>query len=253
MNKKVPYASIEDLKNKIVQWVKDWFAKNGGPETYAVIGLSGGKDSCLCGKILVEALGKERVIGVFLPNGMQSDIDVSKKIAEYLGVKTYEVNIKDGNSGILDAIFAAGIKLSNYAKTNTPARVRMATLYAIAGTVDGRVCNTCNLSENYVGYATKYGDAAGDFAPIDQLTVREVKALAYEFGIPAEFVEKVPSDGLCGKSDEESFGFTYDALDTYLLEGKGSAELIEKIEKMKASNLHKLSFMETFDVGRVIE
>jgi len=239
---------MQTTKNDLIQWIKNWFAENG-PDAKAIVGLSGGKDSTTVAKLCVEALGKDRVIGVRMPNGVQSDIDVSRKVGEWLGIKTLEVNIYHGNNNLLFAIEEAGLELSDYAKINTPARMRMATLYAIAGTVNGRVANTCNLSEDYVGYATKYGDGAGDFSPLCNFTVREVKALAYELGIPAEFVEKVPSDGLCGKTDEESLGFTYAELDAFLLERKEFSGL-ERASKMNRANLHKLKYMDYFKPRR---
>lgn len=235
-------------KTLLIAWLRRWFIDNGGE--YAVVGISGGKDSLVVAKLCCEALGPKRVFGVLMPNGEQKDIADSKKIVEYLGIKNVVVNISNGNQGLLNAIDAAGVQLNDYARINTPARMRMATLYAIAGTINGRVANTCNLSEDYVGYATKYGDGAGDFSPLNGLTVREVIQLGIELGLPEEWVRKTPTDGLCGKTDEDNLGFTYETLDGYLLGDENvpglTDEVIDNIENRRINNTHKLVFMEGF-------
>jgi len=239
-------------KTLLIAWLRRWFRENGGK--YAVVGISGGKDSFVTAKLLCEALGKDRVFGVLMPNGEQKDITDSRRIVEYLGIRFTTVNIKAGNDGLLGEVGKAlnglNINLDEYAKINTPARMRMATLYAIAGCIDGRVANTCNLSEDYVGYATKYGDGAGDFSPLNGLTVREVILLGLELGLPEDLVRKTPSDGLCGKTDEDNLGFTYETLDGYLLGDENvpglTDEIIENIENRRVKNLHKLTFMEGF-------
>ena len=123
----------------------------------------------------------------------------------------------------------------------------MATLYAVSQTINGRVANTCNLSEDWVGYATRYGDAAGDFSPLSQLTVSEVKAIGRELGLPSELVDKTPTDGLCGKTDEDNLGFTYDTLDRYIRTGEINDEDVKaKIDSMHEKNLFKLQLMPSF-------
>ena len=123
----------------------------------------------------------------------------------------------------------------------------MTTLYAIAGAVGGRVVNNCNLSESYVGYSTKFGDGAGDFGLLRNLTVTEVKAIGYELGLPAEFIEKVPVDGLQPKTDEDNLGFTYVVLDRYIREGIcDDAETLLKIKAMHAISRHKVEAMPAF-------
>lgn len=131
----------------------------------------------------------------------------------------------------------SGIKVSNQTEINIPARVRMVMLYAISQSIDGRVANTCNLSENYVGYSTKYGDAAGDFSPLESLTKTEVKAIGKELGLPERLVVKVPTDGLCGKTDEENLGFSYDVLDKYIRTG----EIEDMPKKRSIDTLHMLN------------
>jgi NAD+ synthase len=234
------------VKNEVVQWIKDWFDKNG-KDCNAVVGISGGKDSSIVAALCVEALGKDRVTGVLMPNGEQSDIDMARKLVEFLDIRNFEVNIKDAVCGVLNNLPFNGYDVSEQTATNLPARIRMATLYAISQSMYGRVANTCNLSEDWVGYATRYGDAAGDFSPLSQLTVSEVKAIGRELGLPSELVDKTPTDGLCGKTDEDNLGFTYDTLDKYIRTGKINDENVKaKIDLMHEKNLFKLQLMPSF-------
>ena len=202
------------VKDEIVEWITTWFEENGNG-CKAVVGVSGGKDSSVVAALCVAALGKDRVIGVLMPNGEQSDIKYSHMLCDHLGIKNYTVNVGPAINGVLDSIHenATDIEVTEQTTTNLPARIRMATLYAVSQSVNGRVANTCNLSEDWVGYSTKFGDAAGDFSPLSRLTVSEVKAIGRELGLPAELVDKTPSDGLCGKTDEMNLGFSYDVLD----------------------------------------
>ena len=235
------------VKNEIVEWIRDWFAQNGN-DCNAVIGISGGKDSSVVAALCCEALGKDRVIGVKMPCGEQKDIDYSNMLINHLGIKSYTMNIWDAVVGI-DNQFPTDIEISKQTTTNLPARIRMATLYAISQSVNGRVANTCNLSEDFVGYATKFGDAAGDFSPLSQLTVAEVKAVGHELGLPSDLVDKTPTDGLCGKTDEDNLGFTYDVLDKYIRTGEIEDEDIKaKIDSMHEKNLFKLQPMPCYHV-----
>ncbi len=231
----------KEIEN-IVAWIKNWFSKNG-PKASAVIGLSGGKDSTIVATLLVKALGKERVVGVLMPNGEQKDIADSKKVAELLGIRSYTVNINEAVEGEYKALKAAGIEPLRDAVINTPPRIRMTTLYAIAQSLPegGRVANTCNRSEDYVGYSTKYGDAAGDFSPCSDFLVTEMLQIGEALGLPDELIHKTPSDGLSGMSDEDKLGFTYETLDKYVLTGICEDESTRnKIDKMNRQNLHKL-------------
>jgi NAD+ synthase len=236
------------VKEEIVLWIRDFF-ENNGEGCKCVIGLSGGKDSSIVASLCVEALGKDRVVGVLMPQGIQHDIDYSKDLVEFLGIKSYEINIGVTVEYLLhfDIEPVLDKLLTDQTKINLPARIRMCTLYAIAQTINGRVANTCNLSEDYVGYATKFGDGAGDFSPLSDLTVQEVKAIGRVLGLPEKFIEKTPIDGLCGKSDEDNLGFTYAVLDRYLREGViDDVETQEKIERLHSNNLHKLEPMPKF-------
>ena len=233
------------IKNDCVNWIRDFFEKNG-KDCNAVIGISGGKDSSVAAALCVEALGKERVIGVLMPCGEQHDIDCAYKLVNHLGIKHYVVNIKDAIEGLKNS-FPAELILSNQSNVNLPPRIRMATLYAVSQSVNGRVVNTCNLSEDWVGYSTRYGDAAGDFSPMANLTVDEVKQIGRVLNLPADLVDKVPIDGLCGKTDEDNLGFTYAELDKYIRTGEiEDEEKKARIDDLHQKNLFKLQLMPTF-------
>lgn len=233
------------VKNSCVEWIKQFFKENGS-DCNAVIGISGGKDSSVAAALCVEALGKDRVIGVLMPCGVQGDIDCAYKLCNHLGIKYYEVNIKDCIDG-LKSSFPKELELSRQSDINLPPRIRMSTLYAVSQSVNGRVVNTCNLSEDWVGYSTRYGDAAGDFSPLSNLTVTEVKEIGKILGLPEDLVDKVPIDGLCGKTDEENLGFTYAELDVYIRTGKmEDKQKKEKIDSMHERNLFKLQMMPSF-------
>nr|WP_024835488.1 NAD(+) synthase [Clostridium sp. 12(A)] len=237
------------IKNEIVEWIKKFFEKNGNG-CNAVVGISGGKDSSVVAALCVEALGKERVIGVLMPNGEQNDIDMAKLLVNTLDIKYHIVNIHDAVKAIKYEVKSSlNDHWSIQSSTNLPARIRMATLYAVSQTVNGRVANTCNLSEDWVGYATRYGDAAGDFSPLSGLTVSEVKAIGYELGLPTSLIEKTPSDGLCGKSDEDNLGFTYDALDRYIRTGEIDDQDVKvRIDNMHLKNKFKLELMPSYKI-----
>lgn len=234
-----------EMKDRCVQWIRDWFETNG-KGCNAVVGISGGKDSSVVAALCVEALGKDRVIGVLMPCGVQADIDMARKLVEFLAIKNYEVNIKDAVDGVMNAL--PDMELSTQTRTNLPPRIRMTVVYAVSQSVNGRVANTCNLSEDWVGYSTRYGDSVGDFSPLSRLTVTEVKAIGRELGLPADLVDKVPIDGLCGKTDEENLGFTYAALDRYIREGSCEDEAVrKKIDTLHQRNLFKLELMPCFE------
>ncbi|WP_442975571.1 NAD(+) synthase [Ruminococcus sp.] len=238
--------NAEQIKNECVQWIRDFFEKNG-KGCNAVVGISGGKDSSVVAALCVEALGKDRVIGVLMPNGEQSDIDKAKLLVDTLGIKHFIINIKDAFDGVMNQL---PFEPTEQTRQNLPPRIRMATLYAVSQSHNGRVVNTCNLSEDWVGYSTRYGDSVGDFSPCSHLTVDEVKQIGRLLGLPAELVDKVPSDGLCGQTDEEKLGFTYAELDHYIrtgeIENPVSKERIDRLHKM---NLFKLQLMPAFDPG----
>ena len=235
-------------KDAVVRWIRDFFEENG-KGCNAIVGISGGKDSSIVAALCVEALGRERVIGVLMPCGQQHDIDMAHLLCDHLGIENYVVNIHEAVEGIKNAI-PAGLELSTQSLTNLPPRIRMATVYAVSQSRNGRVVNTCNLSEDWVGYSTRYGDAAGDFSPMSHLTVQEVKAVGRYLGLPEVLVEKVPIDGLCGKTDEDNLGFTYAVLDRYIRTGEiDDPETKARIDRLHRRNLFKLQLMPSFDSG----
>ncbi|MDO5702105.1 MAG: NAD(+) synthase [Lachnospiraceae bacterium] len=251
-------ADPKKTKDEIVEWIRNYFRENGNT-CRAVIGISGGKDSSIAAALCAEALGKERVLGIMMPNGVQADISDSRRLVEFLGIPHAELNIgpaydamKAMISGSKELHEISGVDgISRDAEINLPPRLRMASLYAAAQMLPegGRVVNTCNASEDYVGYSTKYGDAAGDFSPLSHLLVHEVRQIGDELGLPKDLVHKVPSDGLCGQDDEQKLGFTYATLDEYILTGRCDDEKTkERIDRLHRLNLHKLRLMPAFEL-----
>ena len=238
--------------DNLVKWIRTQVPEGGK----AVLGISGGKDSTIAAALCVKALGKENVIGVMMPNGVQSDINDSYEVCSILGIEHITANIGNAFTSICEEVgeslwmYGGAHKAENHPmiKTNLPARLRMATLYAVAAIFpNSRVVNTCNYSEDYVGYSTKYGDAAGDFSPLGSMTVREVLAIGDALGLPYDLVHKAPSDGMCGKTDEDNLGFTYEQLDDYILHTRYvDLDTIEKIERLHRATRHKYTTIPTF-------
>ncbi|MBR6627617.1 MAG: NAD(+) synthase [Lachnospiraceae bacterium] len=236
---------VKDTTKRCVQWIRDWFEENG-KGCNAVLGISGGKDSSVVAALCVEALGKDRVIGVLMPCGIQADIDMAWKLVNHLGIKSYVINIENAMKGLLGEM--GDIQVSEQTIINLPPRLRMATVYAVSQSMNGRVANTCNLSEDWVGYSTRYGDSVGDFSPLSRLTVTEVKEMGRELGLPEDLVEKVPIDGLSGKTDEDNLGFTYEMLDKYIREGVCEDPAKKAlIDDKHVKNLFKLELMPCFE------
>ena len=236
----------EKVTDACVLWIRDFFEKNG-KDCPAVVGISGGKDSSVTAALCVQALGKDRVIGVLMPQGLQHDLDMAQLLVKTLQIRSYTVNIRDAVDAVSQSV---PFDLSRQSRINLPARIRMSVLYAVSQSFNGRVANTCNLSEDWVGYATRYGDGAGDFSPLSNLTVQEVKAVGKALGLPAELIEKAPEDGLTGKTDEENLGFTYEELDRYIRTGQiEDPDIQQRIDRMHEANLFKLRPMPAFDPG----
>ena len=247
---------ISQLRDDIVAWIRTYFAENGAGCT-AVVGISGGKDSSVTAALCAEALGRERVLGVLMPDGEQPDIEDAQALVSHLGIPSLMVNIGDTTTALtaalesspeFEAAFVSGA-LSRDSRINMPPRIRMTVLYAAAQSLPhgGRVANTCNASEDYVGYSTKFGDAAGDFSPLADIPVRDVKRLGRALGLPERLVDKTPSDGLSGMSDEDKLGFTYEQLDRYMETGICEDEAVRtRIDGLHALNLHKLLPMPTY-------
>ena len=234
-----------EVKNKCVEWIREWFEQNG-KDCNAVIGISGGKDSSVVAALCVEALGKDRVIGVLMPNGEQKDIADSIALVQHLGIEHYVIDISKSVNAIKSEI-ENNIEVSQQTMINLPCRIRMATLYAVSQSMNGRVANTCNLSEDYIGYSTRWGDSVGDFSPLANLTSDEVVAIGDSCGLPYELTHKTPADGLCGKTDEDNFGFTYEVLNKYIRTGIcEDFEVKAKIDRLHEKNLFKLQPIPSF-------
>ena len=236
------------VKDACVRWIRDWFEENG-KGCNAVLGISGGKDSSICAALCVEALGKDRVIGVTMPNGVQPDIDDSFRLIEHLGIRSYQVNVGPAFDALMKEVEEQlGGPASSQTRINMAPRLRMTALYAVSQSNNGRVVNTCNLSEDWVGYSTRYGDAAGDFSPLGGLTVQEVVAIGKIMGLPPDLVEKVPSDGLTGLTDEDNLGFTYAVLDKYIRSGVCEDPATKAlIDHKHVTNLFKLKPIPHFE------
>lgn len=248
---------VAKITEDCINWINKWILGegHGNEETKVVIGISGGCDSTVTAGLLVKALGKDRVIGVMMPNGEQKDISDSKKVIDHLGIKSYIINIGTSydqlEATITNAVGEFSDKVEMFT-TNTPARLRMASLYGLGAVLGNcRIVNTCNLSEDVVGYATLYGDSAGDFSPINHLTKTEVRAIGHYLELPTELVDKTPTDGMSlnedgsYKSDESKLGISYTDLDKFIRETTtGDTDTDRRIFEKFEANLFKLKLIQ---------
>lgn len=246
MEAKVMFDAMK-VKNNIVQWIRDWFEVNG-KGCKVIIGISGGKDSSVVAALCTEALGKERVLGVLMPNGEQSDIEDSIALVNHLKISYITIDISSATRAIKHSVKnVLDDHWSVQSSINLPPRVRMTTLYAVSQTINGRVVGTDNASEAYVGFSTRWGDNVADMMPLLNLTSDEVIAIGDACGLPYELTHKTPSDGLCGKTDEDNFGFTYAVLNKYIRTGICEDEQTKaKIDAMHQKNLFKLQPIPSF-------
>lgn len=247
--------NAEKQREAVIEWIRNWFAVNG-PESPAVIGISGGKDSTVVAALCARALGKDRVIGVMMPDGVQPDIDDSREVINALGIRGYTVNISSATRGVFDSLVSAEgmaehpVTITAQTRSNLPPRIRMSTLYALSQSVNGRVANTCNLSETMIGWETKWGDAVGDFSPLATLTASEVIEIGKTMPeIPRRLVVKAPSDGLCGRTDEDAFGFLYSELDRYLRTGEAEPDVKARIDARIKGSAFKRRPIERYESG----
>jgi NAD+ synthase len=247
--------NVEKVTEGAINWIREWFEENG-KGCNAVIGISGGKDSLIVGKLCVEALGADRVIGVMMPCGVQKDISDSIRVCEYLGIKNYTINIEGAVNSTLKQMEDAGIEISNQTIVNLPPRIRMSTLYAISQSHNGRVSNNCNLSEDICGFSTRFGDSVGDFSPLSNLTTVEIVQIGDYLGIPYDLVHKTPMDGLNVNendeyiTDEDILGVKYLDIHTYAREPhklmESNPEVYETIRWKEMKNAFKLKPMPVY-------
>lgn len=243
-------TDYKKLTEDCINWIRDWFSRNG-EGCCAVLGMSGGKDSTVAAALCAKALGADKVVGVAMPAEGQS-LNEADEICKFLGIRYVQIPI----GGIIKefSVVSDGIQtaMSNQTEQNIPPRVRMTTLYAVSQTLGGRVVNTCNLSEDWIGYSTRWGDGVGDFSPLGGLVVQEIKGIGHELGIPSKWVDKIPDDGLPHScSDEKKFGFSYEVLDKYIRTGVcEDAQVKEKIDRMHRNNLFKASMPESFSMDK---
>ena len=246
---------VKKVTEGAINWIREWFDRNG-KDCKAVIGVSGGKDSLVCSKLCVEALGADRVIGVMMPCGVQKDISDSIRTCEYLGIKNYIINIEDAVNATLKQMEDAGIDISEQTRVNLPPRIRMSTLYAISQSHNGRVSNNCNLSEDICGFSTRFGDSVGDFSPLSNLTTVEIVQIGDYLGIPYDLVHKTPMDGLNVNendeyiTDEDILGVKYSDIHTYARDPhklmESNPEVYETIRWKEMKNAFKLKPMPAY-------
>ena len=228
----------------VIPKMKEFLNKKGIEKV--VIGISGGKDSTIVAKLMVDCLGKENVLGVLMPNGVQKDINDSKEVVKFLDIPNITVNIGRSFNALYEdmgiGLISESKRVSEDARINIAPRIRMSVLYAVAQSMGNgwRVAGTTNKSEEYIGWLTKWGDGAADFEPVIDYTVRELLQLGVNLGLPKDKVYKVPIDGLAVGSDEERFGFTYNQLDDYIEKGTScDREVDTKITRMHKYSEHK--------------
>lgn len=231
---------------KLVKWLRDYFDNNGQPIN-AVVGCSGGKDSTVVLAALTKAIGPDRIYAVLMPNGEQADIDDSYKVCEFLGLKPHVCNIQDAYNGVVGSV-SGEFEPTRQMRINLAPVLRMATLKAISQCVNGRFTCNGNASEAYIGWFTIDGDDRGSVKPLINMTVTEVIQVGEALGLPDWMIHKTPTDGLCGQTDEDKFGFTYEVLDKYIRTGEiDDLEVKAKIDDMHKRNAFKLKPMPSFE------
>lgn len=239
------------MKTKLIEWVRK-FTEETNAKGY-VVNISGGKDSTVVAALLAEAIGADRVFGILQPNGDQKDISDSIEVCKYIGINYHTINIENIYNELRAKIEYIGsntapdpvrkgypLKITGKSKSNTLPRIRMTIARAIAQSIGYRFAGTGNLSERYIGWFTKDGDSSCDFNVIAGLTCTQVVKLGDELLLPYDLVHKIPADGLTGKSDADNFGFTYEQLDSYILNGtSGNKEIDELIRVKHEQSVHK--------------
>ena len=211
------------VTNKDIENVCEWIRTYLGTDKKAVVGLSGGVDSAVAAALCVRAVGRDRVVGVVMPcHSKPKDKRLGLKVANQLEIRCAVVNLSTSfNNWAKTYAKSFGLRneedLSVLTRGNAKARLRMTTLYAVAGSENGLVVGTTNLSESMIGYATKYGDHGVDIEPIGWFYKHEVYELAKMLQVPKQIIERAPTAGLWdGQTDEGELWLTYDQIDASL-------------------------------------
>ncbi len=237
----------EKVRDKLIEEIRNTGFKK------VILGISGGKDSSVAAALCARALGPENVYGIMLPDGVQKDLSDSQRICEALKINARTVNIgpihtalnaQSINDTTRDDIFPDGTnesKMEHESDINVGPRLRMTVLRYLGQSIGALVCGTGNLSESVVGYCTKDGDTSCDFNPLGALTSIEVVEVGKTMEeLPRELVEKTPSDGLSGMSDEEKLGIKYTDIHKYIRLGtSGNEEIDKKITEKYNASFHK--------------
>lgn len=235
------------ILDRLIRWTTARMADIGGEK--AVLGISGGKDSSVTAALMARVVGPGNVVGVLMPDGIQHDIEFAEGICRHLGIPSVRADIS-GITGefhrILNEVMPG--RISDTTRLNLPPRVRMSLLYAISQSIPGsRVINTSNLSEDWVGYATIYGDTAGAFSPLGMLTTKEVIGLGHLLDVPEIYLVKPPADGLTGRTDEDVLGVTYAQINEYIRTGSTSKGARDRIDAMHRYSRFKFQPIPMFD------
>ena len=236
-------------RDRLVAEIRHYAKEQGFAKV--VVGISGGKDSTVTAALCVRALGKENVIGVMLPDEEQKDLEDSVWVCDTLGIPHTTINIGVAHNMLLgeinyaDAHYAKGFSVDGTnekeSDINVAPRIRMTVLRYITQCLGARLAGTGNLSETTVGYCTKDGDTSCDFSVLGGLTSVEVVQVGLTMDeVPRELVLKTPSDGLCGMTDEEKLGVSYEDIHHYIRKDKEiSNEAFREITFMRDHSEHK--------------
>lgn len=242
--------TCKEIAEYKISKIREYYEKSNCNKV--VIGISGGKDSLVAAKLCCEAVGKENVYGILMPNGTQADIMDSYETVQILGIEYEEINIENVYYATKSALGKEKPIANKETMINVSPRIRMMLLYGKASEIGALVCGTGNLCERKVGYFTKHGDGACDFNPLGDLLVSEVKQVGLCLGLPDRLVNKKPADGLSGKTDEEKLGVSYNQIEYFLTgnKDKNTEEVNNKIESMIRKTEHKRVDTPIFEISR---
>lgn len=223
-----------------VTWIENWFRAHGSSNSKAVLEITQERDSIVAANLLIEALGKDRVVGVWMRNSEEYDINVVYNIAvKHLGIRCFPINMMSEFESIISQLdhsvalsYQDEYELTKQSRTDLISRLKMSALYTVAQSINGKVCRSCNYSNEYIGRYTRWGDCAGDFNPLGSFTHTEVKAIS-------EYL-KIPEDIIIETEATDSY-IEDEILDKYIREGvKPDEETKCLIDSLHNYNLFKL-------------